>query len=321
MTTSKAPRILSDVIAVQLNFSIWTGRKKLADSDLSISGERPPKEVVNLGSKHTTDPKALNVFSTLKRQAERLCLSVGIPFLGGYAIPTDKADDIAKKLAVIIDQFETEKANYLLRHDSIQDDWIQKFPAYESILRQALTPTEEVEKRITAAYSMFQVQSAQGVVTAADTGLDNQVDGLTQTLDEDILKNSRQLLKSLTGAIHPNQTNVRGLKSLREKIDGLAFLDSRFNTLVSEIQAIEAQMPTSGKLETAEVNILSGLLYRMSDETKLAALMGSLQQPVVLTPTPSVSTTTTTPLSDSDFDFDFDSSSQSLNPAENSTFF
>ncbi|GAD91340.1 hypothetical protein VHA01S_085_00170 [Vibrio halioticoli NBRC 102217] len=320
MTTSKAPRILSDVIAVQLNFSIWTGRKKLADSDLSIAGERPPKEVVNLGSKHTTDPKALNVFSTLKRQAERLCLSVGIPFLGGYAIPTDQADSIAKKLAVIVEQFETEKANYLLRHDSIQDDWIGKFPAYESILRKALTPTEEVEKRITATYSMFQVQSAHNVITEADTGLDNQVDGLTQTLDEDILKNSRQLLKSLTGAIHPNQTNVRGLKSLREKIDGLAFLDSRFNTLVSEIQAIEAQMPSSGKLEITDVNILSGLLYRMSDENKLAALMSSLQKPVVLT-AKSIVTTTQTPLSDSDFDFDFDNSNQSTSPAENSTFF
>lgn len=320
MTTSKAPRILSDVIAVQLNFSIWTGRKKLADSDLSISGERPPKEVVNLGSKHTTDPKSLNVFNTLKRQAERLCLTVGIPFLGGYAIPTAKADEIAKNLSEIVEKFEAEKANYLLKHESIQDDWISKFPAYESILRQALTPTEEIEKRITATYSMFQVQSAHDVVTSADTGLDNQVDGLTQTLDEDILKNARQLLKSLTGAIHPNQTNVRGLKSLREKIEGLAFLDSRFDTLVGEIQAIEAQMPSSGKLETADVNVLSGLLYRMSDDKKLSALMGNLTSTVkhVLSSlADDEPTVPITPLSDSDFEFDIPSS----NPSEKSTFF
>lgn len=68
---STSIQTLNNVVATNLNFSIWTGRKILDNDDLSLSGEVPPREIINLGSKHTTDPKALKVFSTLKRRAER----------------------------------------------------------------------------------------------------------------------------------------------------------------------------------------------------------------------------------------------------------
>lgn len=326
MTTSTAKQVLQDVIAVNLHFSIWTGRKMLEENDLSLNGEAPPREVINLGSKHTTDPKALKVFHTLKRQAERLCLRVGIPFLGGYAIPTHKADDVAKELAKIIAKFEAEKNAYLLKHDSTQDEWISKFPNYEQILRKALTPTEDVKSRINANFSMFQVQSAEHKVQSTSTGLDNQVENLTGTLDSDILKSANKLLVSLTGAIQPNQVNVRGLRDLREKVEGLAFLNGRFSTLVSKIKETEAAMPLTGKLSQDETNLLSGLLFRMSDENKLQTLMSSMNEPEptknkLAQPEPA-------PISENDYefeaDFDFDDNHTPLpeisNPADNTSF-
>lgn len=326
MTTSTAKQVLQDVIAVNLHFSIWTGRKMLEENDLSLNGEAPPREVINLGSKHTTDQKALKVFHTLKRQAERLCLRVGIPFLGGYAIPTHKADDVAKELAKIIAKFEAEKNAYLLKHDSIQDEWISKFPNYEQILRKALTPTEDVKSRINANFSMFQVQSAEHKVQSTSTGLDNQVENLTGTLDSDILKSANKLLVSLTGAIQPNQVNVRGLRDLREKVEGLAFLNGRFSKLVNKIKKVEGAMPITGKLSQDETNLLSGLLFRMSDENKLQALMASMSEPE---PTKEeVTQSEPTSITDSDFefeaDFDFEDNPTALpeisNPADNTSF-
>lgn len=123
--TTQPTSVLNDIVAVQLNVNQWTGRKKLAENDLSLQGEVPPKEIINLGSKHTTDPKALKVFNTLKRQMERACLTIGIPFLGGYAVPSDKADELAKRLTKIVGQFELEKTAYLQKHESIQQDWIR----------------------------------------------------------------------------------------------------------------------------------------------------------------------------------------------------
>lgn len=298
---------LNDIVAIQLNVSQWTGRKKLADSDLSLSGEVPPKEIINLGSKYTTDPEALKVFNTLKRRMERACLIAGIPFLGGYAVPSNKADSLAQTLAKIVQQYEAERTAYLQKHDFIQQEWIKKFPNYEVILRKALTPTSDVEKRINASFSMFKVQSAQAAVSV-DAGLSNQVDSLGQTLDADILKSSQKLLDSLVGAIQANQNNVASLRKLREKVEGLAFLNGRFTKLVNEIKKVEASMPLVGKLNNDEVNRLSGLLFRMSDETKLQALMGSLESPeqesVVVNPF-AIDSQLSVPFGSEDFEFDF----------------
>lgn len=312
MTTTTS--VLNDIVAVQLQISQWTGRKKLADNDLSLNGEVPPKEIINLGSKHTTDPDALKVFNTLKRRMERACLAVGIPFLGGYAIPSNKADALALTLSKEVRQYEIEKAEYLQKHESIQEDWIKKFPQYETILRKALTPTFEVEKRIKASFSMFKVQSAQNAVSV-DTGLSNQIDSLGETLDADILKSSQKLLDSLVGAVQANQTNVASLRKLREKVEGLAFLNGRFTKLVNEIKKVEAQMPTVGKLNNDEVHLLSGLLFRMSDETKLQSLMGALDSSEQEESASVESTQSGTPVvaeapfDMGDFEFDFGSDS------------
>ncbi|EOX3379465.1 DUF3150 domain-containing protein [Vibrio cholerae] len=270
--------VLNDVVAVHLRFSTWTGRKKLAESDLSLRGETPPKEIISLGSKYTTDPKDLKVFNTLKRQAERLCLSVGIRFMGGYAIPSSKADALALGLSKIVHDYEKEADAYCSRHDLIQDEWVKKYPEYEQKLRAALTPAQEVKSKISASYSMFKVQSAQAAVQSVDISMGKEIDGLSNSLDDDILKTANKLLSSLTDAIAPNRTNVNGLVGLREKVEGLAFLNGRFSRLVQEIKKVEEQMPIAGKLSTDETNILSGLLFRMANKEKLLTLMKSLQE-------------------------------------------
>ncbi|NOI32250.1 DUF3150 domain-containing protein [Vibrio coralliilyticus] len=308
--TKLATSVLNDIVAVQLHVSQWTGRKKLADTDLSLNGEAPPKEIINLGSKHTTDPEALKVFNTIKRRMERACLAVGIPFLGGYAIPSHKADELAKLLTKLTGEYELEKLEYVRKHESIQKGWIEKFPSYEKILVKALTSTTEVEKRISASFSMFQVQSAQSAVSV-DAGLSNQVDSLGQTLDADILKSAKKLLDSLTGAIQPNQTNVASLRKLREKVEGLAFLNNRFRKLVDKIKTVESAMPITGKLSTDETHKLSGLLFRMSEEDKLQTLMATLENEDANTATQC--NQSLEPLLDtSDVEFDFDSEVESV---------
>lgn len=304
-TQSKSIAVLNDIVAVQVKFSIWTGRKKLADTDLSLNGEVPPKEIVNLGSKHTTDPSALKAFHKLKRRAERECSRIGIPFLGGVAIPAHEATNLASKLNKIINvEFPHEKQAYLARHEGIQNSWIEQFPAYTDILSKALTPVDEVEKRINASFSMFKVGSAN--VANVDDQLGQQVEELATSLDEDILKASNSLLDKLTNAIKPNQTNVNSLKKLREKVEGLAFLNSRFNNLVTEIKRVESLMPVSGVLHVNETNALSGLLYRMSNADTLNGLMDDLEKEDSL---PSRDSTFDQPVEfKSDFEFNGNSS-------------
>ncbi len=307
--------VLNDVIAVNLLFSVWTGRKTLKDGDLRIDGKMPPKEVITLGSKHTTDPKALTIFNTLKRRAERLLKSVGIPFMGGYAIPSGKADFVAKELHSILNQFDKEKSAYLLKHSDIQQEWIAKYPDWEQALKQALTAVEDVEKRIHATFSMFKIQSVENEMQH-DSGISKQVTALSGTLDKDVLKESSVLLESLSGAIRPCQTNVRGVAKLREKIEGLAFLNGRFNLLVNEIKKVEKELPVVGNLTVDEKNKLSGLLFRMSSETRLAELMNQIsttEKTNEATQADSV-TNENSMLFENDVSFDFDADAISVAP-------
>jgi len=271
MSSSKIST-LNDVIAVNLLFPIWTGRKTLSEGDLSLNGETPPKELISLGSKHTTDPAALKVFSKLKRRAERLCKTVGVGFMGGYAIPTNKADYINQQLHSIVNQFELEKADYISKHDAIQQEWIDSFPEYERVLRKAITNASDVENRINATFSMFRLQSVESEVTLS-TGLERQVEQLSSTLDADILKEANTILHSLNKALKPCQTNVNSLKKLREKVEGLAFLNAKFNNLTAEIVKVEQQLSVVGNLTFDDQNKLSGLLYRMACPERLAELM------------------------------------------------
>jgi hypothetical protein len=273
--SANAIQVLNDVIAVNLDFSIWSGRKILEENDLSLQGKTPPKEIINLGSKHTTNPEALKPFNKLKRRAERSCLRYGIPFLGGYAVPHNRAKELAKELSEIIQEFDVERLDYLANHEATQEEWIEKYPDYTEILKKASTTVEYVAKRISASFSMFQIKSAENAL-GFDAGLSNQLESLGMTLDDEILKTSGKLLENLSSAIAPNRTNVNSLISLCEKVEGLAFLDSRFESLVQEIKKVEATMPISGKLNANEVNTLSGLLYRMSDPVKLDILMNNI---------------------------------------------
>lgn len=274
--------VLKDVVAVNLRFSTWTGRKTLDVSDLSLAGEAPPKEIVNLGSKHTTDPQALKVFNTLKRRAERVCLKVGVPFMGGYAIPTNKANEIAKELNDIAVIYEQEKRQYLIKHNQIQSDWVEKFPDYKHILLKAITPVDKVEKQISAGFSMYHLESAQGAITDVNVGLGKETTEISNSLESEVQKSARKLLDSLSSSIKPSTANVKSIAKLRERVEGLAFLDNKFKVLAKNIKRIEAQMPISGPLSTEDVNNLSGLLYRMSSEDKLQVLMTNVNSELSL---------------------------------------
>lgn len=51
-------QILSKLLLVDLNVSIWSGRKKLRAEDLGVDLNLPPSELASLGSKRITDPDA-----------------------------------------------------------------------------------------------------------------------------------------------------------------------------------------------------------------------------------------------------------------------
>ena len=61
-------RILDNLLALNLNVSLWSARRKMSQEDLG-GAELPPEDLASLGSKRIADPENLKVFGTLKARA------------------------------------------------------------------------------------------------------------------------------------------------------------------------------------------------------------------------------------------------------------
>ena len=105
-------RILDSLVALNLNISVWSARKKMCLEDFG-GAELPPEDLASLGSKRIADPDSLKVFSTLKARAFNYLDRHGIRFMSGWAIPEDKAGDIIKELIGIREQIALQPADVL----------------------------------------------------------------------------------------------------------------------------------------------------------------------------------------------------------------
>ena len=61
-------RILDNLLALNLDISLWSARKKMTVEDFG-GAELPPEDLASLGSKRIADPSSLKIFSTLKARA------------------------------------------------------------------------------------------------------------------------------------------------------------------------------------------------------------------------------------------------------------
>lgn len=61
-------RILDSLLALNLNISVWSARKKMCLEDFG-GAELPPEDLASLGSKRIADPGSLKIFTTLKARA------------------------------------------------------------------------------------------------------------------------------------------------------------------------------------------------------------------------------------------------------------
>src|SRR5690606_6491410 len=106
---------LKNVVVLQLDVHTWTGRKKLSKADLkNVTDEQiPPDTLASLGSKRISNPDELLWQERLKARAERACLAVGTRFLGGYAVPVAKLDELVNELTSIRDEWNVAKEEFL----------------------------------------------------------------------------------------------------------------------------------------------------------------------------------------------------------------
>ncbi|WP_024608570.1 DUF3150 domain-containing protein [Pseudoalteromonas sp. TAB23] len=231
---SKTVKHLENLCVIHVDFDIWSGQTRLAAADFKLGegGEIPPEKVAQLGSKKICDPAKLKGFNRLKTETRRLLLAYGMPFMNGFAVPASKSDEICSKLNEINHEFEALKQSFLSGYNAAVNEWISENPEYEMAIRAGALPRSVVEKRIGFEYQVFMIQPINDDDPTAKN-LDIKIESLGRDLLDEVTDEADKFYsKNLSGRVTCSVTTRITLKNIRDKVDGLSFLNGSLTPLV-----------------------------------------------------------------------------------------
>lgn len=216
--------IAEQVVVVDLDINIWSGQRKLDTADIRIGqgGELPPEKVANLGNKKIVDPAALNPFHRIKTQARRFLADHGMPFLGGWACPADKYDAIKVRLEGFEQEFEDAKQHFIAEYDNAVKSWVADNPEYANEILRGVMDYRDVERRIGFSFETFKLQPA---VEDEGEKLERKITRLGDDLIDEVAAAAAKFADTLVGRDRIASTTSITLKGIRDKVEGLAFLN------------------------------------------------------------------------------------------------
>ena len=265
---------LKKVVCINLDFHLWSARRKLRLDDLKIiDGEVPPEDLASLGSKKICNPEDIADFDTLKKEAERICFRAGVKFLGGFAVPEEKAADLGLKLDDIVSRFYAKKSVFLADYDANIQQWIDAHPGWEKIIRDAALDRDEVGSKISAGWQAYKIVEADDLDANQSTlnkGLATAAKGLAGQLYFEIARAAADVMeKSLLSRDKVTQKILSPIRTIRDKLEGLSFIDKRVRPLVETIDHVMGQLPDAGHIDGLGLAALHGLVFILSSEDRM----------------------------------------------------
>lgn len=226
--------LLDQLCLIHADFDIWSGQTRLTPTDLKlgVGGEIPPEKLALLGSKKVCDPARLKGFHRLKSEARRYLLTHGMPFMNGFAVPAAKVLEITNKLDEISTEFAQLKAEFINGYSQAIDEWCTAYPEYEVALRAAVLPKHTVEQRLGFDYQAFMIATSGDPLS--DGKLGQRVGLLGEELLTEVVKEASTFyVDVLAGREQCNVATRKTLRNLRDKLNGLHFLDGSLSSLVA----------------------------------------------------------------------------------------
>ena len=269
MDTHTDITVLDNLMALNLDVNIWTARKKLTPSDFG-GAELPPEELASLGSKKICNPQELRIFGTLKARAVNLLDRTGVRFLGGWAIPEDKADEIVAELTAIRDDFLNAKEQFLNRYDEAVRDWILQHPGWENLIGSSTVSADCVRSRIGFKWQLFKLLPPTDA--AVHQGLHDEVNELGGTLFGEVAKAATDTWhRCLEGKDKVTHKALSPLRSIHAKLSGLSFVEPRVVPVVDLLETTFNRIPNRGYIHGSELVMLQGVVSMLRDPATLVA--------------------------------------------------
>lgn len=264
------------LILVNVNCNIWTGKTKqvIGDVKLGDGGEMLPDSIAELGNKNICDPTILRTFKTLRVRSSRTCEKIGMPFMGGYAIPVDQKDRIIEQLDNLRNLFNAHKDNVLRDYDNMIQQWVSDNQKYADILEDSLLDRSEVEAKLNFDFQLVPVEAIGH--TEQDERLGNQVANIAYDLvDEMALTLSEFFNKNFAGRDSVSRKTCKTLEKTREKLATLTFLHSNLAPCLNLIDRLITLygVSTTGKMEGSDFYQAMSIVLMLNDKEKMHRLL------------------------------------------------
>jgi hypothetical protein len=162
-------------------------------------------------------------------------------------------------------------------------------------------------------YALYRMQAA------GDAGqLHSKVSGMGHTLLREVARDASELFeRSVAGKQQISQRSLNPLQRMRDKLDGLAFLDHRVQPMVQAIDQLRPRLPKTGPITGALYHELMATILILADPEKMR-LYGEGQLAIdQLLPPAQSATSLPTPapaVPDPGFDWGEDASSHTTTP-------
>lgn len=271
-------RILDNLLALNLNVSLWSARRKMSQEDLG-GAELPPEDLASLGSKRIADPENLKVFGTLKARAFNYLDRHGVRFMSGWAIPEEKAGEIVQELLNIRVEFQKEKEAFLADYDQNVQAWIEKHHQWGEIIRNSLVGPDYVRARMDFRWQLYKVAPLEqhpNNTAVLEAGLAEEVQGLGGTLFDEVAKSADDIWRRVYhGKTEVTHKALSPLRTLHAKLTGLSFIEPHVAPVADIVQAALQRMPKKGNITGTDLLLLQGLVCLLKDST---ALVGHAQK-------------------------------------------
>ena len=267
-------RILDNLLALNLNVSLWSARRKMSQEDLG-GAELPPEDLASLGSKRIADPESLRVFGTLKARAVNYLDRHGVRFMSGWAIPEEKAGEIVQELISIRDDFQKEKEAFLADYDQNIQSWIVKHHQWGEIIRNSTVGPDYVRNRMDFRWQLYKVaplEQHDDSTAVLEAGLAEEVQGLGSTLFGEVAKSAEDIWRRVYhGKTEVTHKALSPLRTLHAKLTGLSFVEPHVAPVADIVQAALLRIPKKGNITGPDLLLLQGLVCLLKDSDALIA--------------------------------------------------
>ena len=229
--------IIHGCTLVHLNIRRWSGRAQ-AQRDIDVrlgqGGHCLPPELMELGTKKVFPPKALDVFETLRKSAERVVLRKGTRFLGGYCLPDSVVDEVTPELDTLKAQYAYERESFMAGFDARLQEWLSEQANYAGSFQQEWDRSA-IEKKFVFGYQTYKVEPLSGVDS--------------EEIADQVLHELGVLCRDASRALLNRKQRVSGeslkkkLQPMLDKLHAMSFGNGRLLSVLNEFEVLRDAIP------------------------------------------------------------------------------